>query len=192
MKKFITVIVTAFSLMFVSMVPAQAADVSVRKGQSKFVSQISYGSPKVCKKVPTYVYNVKSFKTKYDAFGATYSNVKRKKMFLELYVSPKYTPNKSWARTLYKHECGHILMNRIEFKSKKTLNNIVNSDKTWKKLYKKYPTYVEESLADCVADRLNGKRYNTRNHKTYGVGYGTKCTKSQYRVADKIIKYGKR
>lgn len=189
MKRIIAILVTTALLVFGFTGTAQAKEYyAPSKTINNFQRDISAGTPSACKRTKIEYLDLRNQKRGFrDMLGLTYQY--KRQIWFEFYVDGKVNPRGKMARTLFKHECGHVLyLKAIQKKSNKKVKALLKSDRTWKK--RNYGM-VEENLADCIADRLNGKRYNTRNTRSYTVGYGTRCSVKQYRIADTIIKWGK-
>lgn len=104
------------------------------------------------------------------------------KPYYKLYVDGKLAPSHPAAKTLMKHECGHVLT--YIYKNRKGANSYASlMNKGWKSS----DNMRNEKVADCISDYLGG----VRKTKTYKVGYGTVCNSKQKSVAKTLTNYGK-
>lgn len=205
MKKLIALIALMLCLGLAA--PTTASASVTRPDSKKTATKIIHRNMpyKTCKKVPVKYYMSKPNKsynnyalsafTAYNYYWYK-GNKKSVDLHFEWYATGFINNNSRLAKSVARHECGHVLAINYEnrYGTKKFRKQLVKAFGG-----KKYRPIYEEYIADCMNIAMNRNKdtregyYLTDKHTliSYWSGYGHSCKAPALKVARHIIKKGR-
>lgn len=170
----------AFMIRWLEKTPPSSA--KPRKATVKEQQDWTSYLPKACQNIEIRNFSLVNPNKKSASFRASVTYDSKGSMYYSLHIDGNLPYNSAPAKALMKHECGHVLMGIYSDTKGRSVFR-AELDKGWASSN----TLRVENAADCIADELGA----VRETKNYKVGYGTKCSSAQKKVAKTIVNYSK-